>query len=318
MKKMILDIDTGVDDAMALAYAAGTKEAELIGVVGTYGNVYTEQGVENVLNILEMLGKTSVPVYLGAKHGMEKDSFDRLEVSAKIHGQNGVGEVDLTPAKRVKETQHGVDYIIEAVKQYGKDLVIVATGPMTNLGMALKKYPEMAKEVGQIVIMGGALTVPGNVSPFTEANISQDPEAAKLLFESGTPVIMVGLDVTMRSVLRLSDTDRWRKKGTIAGEKYADIVDYYINIHDEIAPYLHGCPLHDPSAVAAAIHPEFFTMLPLFMTVETEGPSVGRTIGIADKIREENPNVKVCINVDTNKVVNDMCQTLEALFTDSK
>ncbi|MBO0453165.1 nucleoside hydrolase [Candidatus Enterococcus murrayae] len=314
MKKMILDIDTGVDDAMALAYAAGAKEVELIGVVGTYGNVYTKQGVTNVLNLLEMLGRTDVPVYLGEEHAMKKDYFDRLEISAKIHGQNGVGEIPLKTAQREVESIGGVDFIIDAIKKYGSELTIVATGPMTNLGMALQKYPEMSNKIGQVVIMGGALTVPGNVSPFTEANISQDPEAAKLLFESGTPIVMVGLDVTMRSVLQYSDTNRWRETGSPAGRNYADIVDYYIHIHEEIAPFLNGCCLHDPSAVAAAIHPEYFTTLPLYMTVETDGPSVGRTIGRTEKLREKNPNVSVCIGVDSEKVVADLCETLETLF----
>ncbi|KFN89536.1 inosine-uridine preferring nucleoside hydrolase [Tetragenococcus muriaticus 3MR10-3] len=171
----------------------------------------------------------------------------------------------------------------------------------------------MAKEIGQIVIMGGALTIPGNVSPFAEANISQDPEAAKLLFESGSPIIMAGLDVTMRSILTQKDTQKWRQISKV-GEKYADIVDYYIHIHDETAPTVKGCPLHDPSAIAAIIHPELFDMLPLAMTVETEGPSVGRTIGITEKIREKTPNVKTCINVKKGAVAKDMCDTMAILY----
>lgn len=196
-------------------------------------------------------------------------------------------------------------------------MVIAATGSMTNLGIVLKNYPEMAKEIGQIVIMGGALTVPGNVSPFAEANISQDPEAAKLLFESETPIIMVGLDVTMRSILTQEDTQRWRKVSK-AGKDYADMVDYYIHVHDETAPAINGCPLHDPAAIAAVIHPEFFDMLPLAMTVETEGPSVGRTIGITDKIREKAPNVKVCINVKERAVAEDMCNVMATLYANVK
>lgn len=314
MKKVILDIDTGIDDAMALAYAVGSEELEVIGVVGTYGNVYTKQGVENVLNLLEILNRTDIPVFMGEEHALNKTKFDRLDISAKIHGQNGVGEIALHSAKRTFEPQSGVNFIIDSVKKYKNELSIIATGPMTNLGKALKLYPDLSKEIGKVVIMGGALTVPGNVSPFAEANISQDPEAAKLLFESGTPIIMVGLDVTMRSVLHYSDTERWRKTASQAGEKYADIVDHYIHVHEEIAPYLNGCCLHDPSAVAAAIHPEYFTMLPLFMTVETQGASIGRTIGVTEKLRDDTPNIQVCIDVDSTKVVTGLCHTLETLF----
>lgn len=315
MIKMILDIDTGVDDSMALAYAIASKEVDLIGVVGTYGNVYTNQGVQNVLDLLHMLGRDDIPVYEGDDNAIYQDSFERLDISAKIHGQNGIGEVNLEKSPYEKQTMSGVDFIIESIHKYGLELTIVATGPMTNLGKALLKDPSIASKVGKIVIMGGALTVPGNVNEFTEANISQDPEAAKILFESGANVTMVGLDVTMRSVLRLSDTQKWRNTGSVAGKSYADIVDYYIHIHDEIAPYLKGCPLHDPSAVACAIHPEYFVTLPLFMTVVLDGPSRGRTIGVSSKIRDNNPNVKVCIGVYGNSVVDNLCRSLEDLFS---
>lgn len=315
MKKVILSIDTGIDDAMALAYVLGSKELELIGIVGTYGNVYTKQGVKNDLALLEMLGRTDIPVYLGNEHAIDKDDFEVSEVSADIHGQNGIGEVEVPAASRQVETGDGVDFIIDSVKKYGKDLTVIATGPMTDLARTLKKYPAFKDEVGQVVIMGGALACTGNVTPYAEANIHQDPLAAKILFESGTPVIMVGLDVTMRTPISLEDTQKWRDTKTVAGEKYADIVDYYIHIYDKYSPYLHGGSLHDPSATCAAVHPEWFTMLPLHMTVETEGETAGRTIGVMEKLREPNPNVKVCINIEAEKVRQDICNTIHSLFT---
>ena len=173
--KLILDLDTGIDDAMALAYAVGSPDLELIGVTGTYGNVYTEVGVQNVLNLLEMMGKPEIPVFLGEKKALTQDVFVRHEVSARIHGENGVGQVELPVAAEHASKMDAVDFIIESVKKYGKELVIVATGPQTNLAAALNKAPEIKEMMGKIVIMGGALTVPGNVSPYAEANISKDP-----------------------------------------------------------------------------------------------------------------------------------------------
>src|SRR5690606_7362441 len=137
-------------------------------------------GVQNVLNILNMCDSNHVPVYAGESHAMNQSSFDRLEVSARIHGENDVGQVSIETSPRQKEVGSAIDFLIESIKKYKKDLVIVATGPMTNLTLALKKAPEIKEMIGRVVIMGGALTVPGNASPYTKANISQDPEAAKL------------------------------------------------------------------------------------------------------------------------------------------
>ena len=314
MIKMILDIDTGIDDGMALAYALGSKEIDLIGVTGTFGNVYTDVGVQNVLNILNMCNANEIPVYAGESHAMTKDNFIRLEVSARIHGDNGVGQVVMETSPKEIETKSGVDFLIESVKKYRDGLVIVATGPLTNLALALKKAPEIKDMMGRVVIMGGALTVPGNASPYTEANISQDPEAAKYLFESGVDITMVGLDVTQRSILTKADTQNWRETGSVAGKTYADMVDYYISQHFEVQ----GCYLHDPSAAINAIHPEYFTMLPMHMTVITEGEAEGRTIGDPKKLRDPNPNVKVCIEVDSQALVKHLNETLLSLFQTNK
>ncbi|MEK5400150.1 nucleoside hydrolase [Paenibacillus sp. FSL K6-2859] len=310
MVKMILDLDTGIDDGMALAYAIGNPEIELIGVTGIYGNVYTEVGVQNVLNILNMCNAQEIPVFAGENHAMCKDVFNRLEVSARIHGANGVGQIHMEQSPQQKEKKNAVDFLVESATKYGDELVIVATGPLTNLAMALKRAPEMKDKMGRVVIMGGALTIPGNVSPYTEANISQDPEAAKYLFESGVDVTMVGLDVTQRSILTNENTRNWRNTGTLAGKTYADMIDYYISQHDEIQ----GCYLHDPSAVINALHPEFFTMVSMHMTVITQGEAVGRTIGNPQKLREANPNVKVCIQVDSQALVQHLNETLMLVF----
>lgn len=313
MKKVILSL-TGIDDAIALAYTIAQNNLDLIGVVGTYGNVYTEQGAQNALALLQMLDKTDIPVFLGNDHAIDQDYFDRMEVSADIHGENGIGQVSIPAATRQVETTSGIDFIIESTKKYGKDLLVIATGPMTDLALVLQKYPAFKDEVGQVIIMGGALTVRGNVSPYAEANINQDPLAAKILFESGTPVIMIGLDVTMKTPIGLADTQKWRDTKTFVGEKYADIVDYYIHIYDKYSPYLHGGSLHDPAAVCAAIHPDWFTFLPMHLTCETEGPSRGRTIGRLEDLRKEKPNVKVAIDIEADKVSHDICSSLENLF----
>lgn len=141
--KMILDLDTGIDDALAIAYALAAPECDLIGIVGSYGNVLVENGAQNSLNLLEMLGHPEVPVFCGLSHSSTTKSFSVMPISAQIHGKNGVGEVELKKAKRQVEKMSGVDFFIEAAHKYQGRLLIVPTGPLTNLAAAIKKDPSI-------------------------------------------------------------------------------------------------------------------------------------------------------------------------------
>ncbi|KFI94089.1 putative nucleoside hydrolase protein [Bifidobacterium saguini DSM 23967] len=305
MKKLILDLDTGVDDALAISYALGSPEVELIGITGTYGNVLLDQGVRNALAITDLLGHPEVKVYKGLPHSSTTDSFEVLDISAFIHGKNGIGEVEIPDSPRQPETESAVDFIIDAVKTYGKDLIYVPTGPMTNIAAALKKVPEIKDEIGNIVLMGGALTVPGNCNACMEANISQDPEAANELFHSGAPVTMVGLDVTLRTLLTYKETQQWRDLGTKAGNFLADMTDFYIKAYETTSPHLGGCGLHDPLAVAVAIDPSLVTLLPLNMKVDLEVPTRGRTIGDETRLSEPADTTKAAVQVDVPRFLNE-------------
>lgn len=314
MKKVILDLDTGIDDAMALAYALADEQIELLAVVGTYGNVFTKQGVYNVLNILSMFKRDDIPVYLGQEHAIDSDEFIRLSVSAKIHGENGVGEVLFEKSKVKPQQQDGVDFIIESAKKYGKDLSIVATGAMTNIACALRKEPKIAQMVKEIVIMGGALTVQGNVTEFAEANIIQDPLSAKELFESGGNVIMVGLDVTKLTILTKEQTKQW--ESSPMGKLYAQMVNYYIDKHVEIDNLYGGCYMHDPLALSYVTHSDWFETLSLPMTVVTEGVARGRTIGYNSNFTEKTKPIKVCVNVKAESFIDDFLQKMMKLFNE--
>jgi len=144
-RKLILDLDTGIDDALAIAYALGSPEAELIGITATYGNVLMERSVRNSLAVLDILGASSVPVHPGLPHSSTAEDFSVQEISAFIHGRNGVGEVDIAPSPRSAEATGAVDFIIEASHRYGDELVYVPTGPLTNLAAALEKDPGLAE-----------------------------------------------------------------------------------------------------------------------------------------------------------------------------
>ncbi|RSX58163.1 nucleoside hydrolase [Bifidobacterium samirii] len=313
MKKLILDLDTGVDDALAIAYALGSPEVELIGITGTYGNVLLEQGVRNALAVTDILGHPEVKVYKGIEHSRTTDSFEVLEISKFIHGDNGIGDVEIPDSPREAESESAVDFIIDAVKTYGKDLVYVPTGPMTNIAAAIEKAPEIKDEIGDIVLMGGALTVPGNCNACMEANISQDPEAADLLFRSGAPATMIGLDVTLQTLLTYKETARWRDLGTKAGTFLADMADFYIKAYETTSPHLGGCGLHDPLAVGVAVDPTLVSLLPINMKVDVDGPTRGRTIGDETRLNDPHKTMKVALGVDVPRFLDEFMTRITTL-----
>lgn len=317
-RKMILDLDTGVDDALAIAYALADPEVDLIGIVSSYGNNLLDVCAENSLKLLELLGHTDIPVFKGLPHSCTTDHFDVMQVSKDIHGDNGIGDVELPAPSRALEEQSGVDFYIEAAHKYGKNLIIIPTGPMTNLAAALKKDPEIADLIGNVTFMGGALTVEGNVTPVAEANINQDPKAADEVMKSNLPLTMVGLDVTLRTLLTKNETKQWRELGTASGKAFADITDFYIDAYYNLDIDKRGCALHDPLAVGVGIDPSFVSTISLFMkVVYQEGPYYGRTIGDNAKLNDPNPNVKVAVNVDKERYLKAFMDRLNKLFKEN-
>jgi purine nucleosidase len=310
--KMILDLDTGIDDALALAYVIGIPKIDLIGIVASYGNVMLEDGVRNTSSLLHMLGRSDIPVYKGAAHALMEKSYSLRDITRFIHGENGIGNINITEVNSQNHKKDGVDFIIESVKKYGKDLVIVPTGPLTNLALALRKAPEIKELIGNVVFMGGALTVPGNVSLLAEANIYRDAEAADEVFTSGIPLTMVGLDVTRRTIFTSKDTKDLRNLNTNKSIAYADMIDYYISSYKVSEPDLNGCALHDPLAVAVAVMPDLVSTHSMFMRIGTRKEDYGRTIGDVSKLKNSNPNMKVSLNVDVEKFTNHFKESLMA------
>jgi len=310
-KKMILDLDTGVDDALALAYALATPDSDLIGVVSSFGNTQVTTAGENTLKLLELLGRTDVPVFIGAAHSSTTDSFETMQVSMDIHGKNGIGDVALPAPTTALSSQTAVDFIIESAHKYADDLVIVPTGPLTNLAEAYQKDPEIENLIGNVTLMGGALVVPGNVTPYTEANINQDPEAADYVFKHAKHLVMVGLDVTLQTLLTKKETQVWRDLGTEKGRVFADIFDYYIDAYYDLDINKAGAALHDPLAVGVAVDPNLVTLLPLNMMVTHED---GRTIGDPARLRDPHKNNFAAVAVDEPFYLERFMNYTTALF----
>ena len=316
-KKIILDLDTGIDDSLAIAYVIANPNADLIGITSEYGNTYTEMSAKNSLKILELLGHEEIPVFIGSSHAINKKSFEVLPASKHIHGNNGIGEIELPEPKRKPEQENAIDFLINSAYQYGKDLIIVPTGPMTNLYLALKKDPNISNLLDRVTFMGGALTVPGNVNPVSEANINQDPEAANYIFHSNLNLTMISLDVTHRAVLTKEDTAIWRMIGTKSAITFADMLDYYIDIYLENQPYVKGCALHDPLAAAVAINPSLVRTIDLDLKVDLEKPYRGRTIGDNYRIHDK-PHTKVAVNLNSAYFIGTFMKYIGKLFQITK
>lgn len=308
--KLICDLDTGIDDALAIAYALGSPDAELIGITGTYGNVTVEQGVANSRRLLEVLGAPGIPVFPGIGHPWGKREFVRTDASRLIHGDNGVGGVDIDAAvpEEPADGEKAIAFIADQVRRFGQELTIVPTGALTTIAEAMKRHPQVAR--ARIVLMGGALTVPGNVSAVAEANISQDPDAADYVFRHGENVTMVGLDVTLQTLLTGAQTRRWRDLGMVAAATYADMVDYYIGAYATTSPGLGGCGLHDPLAVAVALDPTLVTSLNTNLKVDLGGRTIGDEARLLDPVK----NTHVAVSVDADRFVGELMARTLRLF----
>lgn len=291
---IILDVDTGVDDALAIAYAARSPEIELLGLTTTFGNITVEEAARNSLIVLEKLGRSDVPVYQGSAQPLRRT---KTEYPRHIHGEQGLGGAPLVQPRAAKAEGDAADFIIEQVRSRPRELTLVLVGPLTNLARAVEKSPEIAGLVNRVVIMGGAVRAPGNVSPYAEANIYSDPEAADIVFRAGFPLTVVGLDVTMKTLLPRTIVRQWRETRGELGKFFADMTEFYIDFYEQGYPGIGGCALHDPLAIGVVIDPSFVTVEEMRVKVVTEGEELARTA----EVPGEQPNVRVCVGVDAER-----------------
>ena len=305
MKKVIIDVDTGIDDAMAISYAVHSPDLHVVGVTTTFGNITVEEATRNTLQVLELIGAADIPVYPGAAKPLVR------EVTAKarlFHGENGLGNVVLPAPVASAQSQSAVQFLISTIKENPHEITLVTVGSMTNLALAIMAAPEIVSLVERVVVMGGAVTVPGNRTPVAEANICADPEAASFIFQSGIPLTLVGLDVTMQTLLTREHLAQWRARDTKLSHFFADMCDVYMDAYVTVGN-VRGCGLHDPLAVGVVIDPTFVRTVPMHVEVDTSGgPSDARTIGDRRAQPEKAPNIEVCLEVDAERFVSHFLQ----------
>jgi inosine-uridine nucleoside N-ribohydrolase len=284
---VILDCDPGHDDAIALLLALASPEIELVGVTTVHGNQTLEKTTDNALRVLELAGRSDVPVAAGADRPLVRD----LHVAAHVHGESGLDGPALPDRASDPVEQHAVDFLVEHVTP---ETVLVPVGPLTNVALALDRGIRPAR----IVLMGGAIAE-GNMTPAAEFNIWADPEAAVRVFHSGLDVSMIGLDVTHGALLTPVWAERFRAAGRV-GAFVAELVEFFKRYHARTYGW-DGAPIHDAVALAHAFRPGIVRTEHMNVEVETESELTrGRTVADRWHRTDRLANAHVAVEIDAD------------------
>ena len=294
-RKIILDCDPGHDDAVAITLAGINEKIDLLGITVVAGNQTLEKTSVNALNVCQCLG-LDVPVYAGCGRPMIREKM----VAADIHGETGLDGPVFEPLTKKLEDQHAVLYMIDTLMKSDGDITVVTTGPMTNLGMAMRLEPAIIRKIQEIVLMGCAYTT-GNVTPAAEFNIIADADAAYVAFTSGRPITMVGLDVTRKALCYPSIVERMDKIGNKASKLFVDLMKHFCTSQKAVFGW-EGGPLHDPITIAYLIDPTVLKTKPMHAEIDIRGTqSYGRTNCDYFGYQKKEPNANVGIDIDVEK-----------------
>lgn len=294
MQKIILDSDPGHDDAIAIMLAAA--KTELLGISVVSGNQTIEKTTANTLKVCEFIRK-NIPVYRGCGVPLVRSAQETAE---NVHGESGLEGVDFAPVSSRIQQKHSVLYMAETFLKSNGDIILVPTGPLTNIALMLKLYPEVKVKIKRIVLMGGAYQT-GNITPAAEFNIYSDPEAAYVVFESGCPITMIGLDVTRKVLCYDYIIERMRKIGNRASELFCGVMTAYNRYEKEVYG-LEGAPLHDPVTVASIIDESLIKTQHMHVEVDiTNDPCRGKTVCGSEKLTGKKANADVAVDIDTEK-----------------
>ena len=299
---IILDCDPGHDDAIAILLALASPEVELRGITTVHGNQTLEKTTLNALKVLELAGRSDVPVAPGADRPLVRE----LSVAAHVHGESGLdGPVLPEPAARPAR-EDAVSFLAEHL---GPGVVLCPTGSLTNVARLLTEHSGARPE--RIVLMGGAIGL-GNITPAAEFNIWADPEAAAIVFDSGIDITMVGLDVTHEAIVGPERVERFRRMGRV-GAIVAEWVDFYSLYHRATYGW-EGPPVHDALAVAAVIRPELLETAHRHVAIETASELCrGRTVVDLYPRGESPPNAHVAVDVDATAFLDLLEERIAAL-----
>lgn len=302
VKRVIIDADPGIDDTAAILMALASDKLQVEAITTVHGNASVEQCTVNALRILEAAGRSDIPVYQGVGRTL---TYNVPTYAPHIHGDDGIGDIDWpAPATSIRG-RHAVPELIDRVLASPGELTIMAIGRQTNVALALSIEPRFAESVAEIVVMGGALFEPGNVTPLATANIAGDPEAADAVYRSGARVTQVGLDVCNKVEVSGAQQQRVWDAGTPA-TRMLEAATQFINRAYQNDNRLHnpdGVQYSDLSPMAYAIAPDLFGFQQMHVRVETQGEFArGQTVADLRKNSTSEPNVSVAMEVNANAV----------------
>jgi len=287
---VILDVDTGVDDALALAMAVRHPEIQLQAVTTVTGNVSLELTTQNTLTVLDWLGASDVPVVAGADGPLSGPARE----ASHWHGPDGLGGAQLPQSGR-RAMDRAVDYLIERIMAAAGEISLVCTAPLTNIAQAIQRNPNVVHAVKQVVLMGGVARPPGNVTPTAEFNIYADPHAAAIVFEQDWPLSMVGLDVTNQVVLTRAEREALADRTTPEAVLVREVTRHLFEVRG-----VEAMALHDPLAVGVAVAPDLVTRTDRDVAVETSGElTLGQTVvDLRSSAPPPRRRTRVCEQVD--------------------
>jgi purine nucleosidase len=292
-KRIIIDTDPGIDDALAILLAIASTELSLEGLSIVHGNCSLEQATKNGLAILELANAGHIPLAKGCELPLVQPSL----LAPETHGNTGLGYAKL-PEPRIKPTvQHGCDFLIEQVMSNSGEITLVAVGPLTNVALAIRKEPRIVGALKELIIMGGAIRHEGNTTALAEFNIYVDPHAAHIVFHAGIPTTLVPLDVTYQCVLTTQDVERLQKIDSPIPGFIKDATNYYMEYHDDYQG-INGCVINDPLALALTFAPELCDYQELPVDVDISGGvSMGKTFADFYNFDKKPANMKVALGV---------------------
>ncbi|MBO7742806.1 nucleoside hydrolase [Paenibacillus sp. MWE-103] len=303
--KFIIDADTGIDDALAILYGLKSDKADIVGITTGFGNIPVEQATDNTLRIVKLAGfEHLVPVSMGAARPLVRHP----EFATRVHGRNGIGDVELPPSSQRPAEEPADAFIVRMAGELGGELSLVTLGRLTNVAHALRRDPGLPAKIKHVYVMGGAVRVPGNVTPVAEANIWGDPDAADLVFRSGLAVTMIGLDVTLRTRLHQHQLDALRLHCKPENREVVDFIDRsmqaYFRFYGESNGFDACAPLHDPLTMLAAVEPGIVHTETLRLSVECEGKHcLGMTVADLRHRAAVGHPVRVGVEVDAASAV---------------
>lgn len=297
-RKIIIDTDPGQDDAGAILLAlASPEDIEVLGITAVAGNVPLHLTERNARIICELAERTDVPVFSGADRPMKRP----LVTAEHVHGKTGLDGPDLAEPTMPLQSQHAVDFIVETLRNAPeKTVTLCALGPLTNIALAFEKAPDIIARVQEIVLMGGGYFEGGNITPSAEFNIYVDPEAAKIVFGAGIPIVMMPLDVTHQILCLKARVDRIDAIGRPAAKAMAAMLRFYERF--DIEKYgSDGGPLHDPTVIAYLLQPELFSGRECNVEIETQSElTLGETVVDWWRVTDRQPNALVIGKADAD------------------